>query len=433
VRVAICLLFTGAFLANAACSEAQVPPAGQGQQDGPGGAIAAAAPARAVARSVPPAPPLSASEEAFLRQVARDAWSYLDANYNEATGLVSATPSWAYSTTWDVGAQILGFLAARNLELLDEAEYDRRTARLLETLARKPLVRGATFNRTYSATTAQPGDGTRGATGWSATDLGRLLVALRVLWEHEPRYREQIEAIVGRTDMDQVVKDGYVHGQMPGSRGQPWTFQEGRIGYEQYVAAGFDLWGIPVANALDLQRHARPREVLGVELPGDGRGVDRLLSEPFILMGIELGWTPEVQAVAVNLLRAQEARYRQTGQVTIASEDAVGVPPHHFYYYCVLCDDKEFVVDIHTPGRTANEPRWVSTKAAFGWHALLPGEYTRTAVEHVQPARDERHGWASGVFEGSQRSTETYNINTSAVLLEIAYFQLRGRRPLIEP
>jgi hypothetical protein len=346
---------------------------------------------------------------------------------------VSATPDWAYTTTWDVGAQVLAYLAAKNLELLDEAEYHRRTARLLETLETKPLVRNATFNRTYSATTARPGDGTRGATGWSATDLGRLLVGLRVLAEREPRYREQIERIVARTDMDQVVKDGYVYGQMLGSRGQPWSFQEGRIGYEQYVAAGFDLWGVPVGHALDLNRHARPRQVLGVELPSDGRGLDRLLSEPFILMGIELGWTPEVQAVAENLLKAQEARYRQTGQVTIVSEDAVAVAPHHFYYYCVLCDGKEFVVDTYTPGQTVTEPRWVSTKGAFGWHALLPGAYTRTAVDYVRPAFDDGKGWASGVFEGSQRSTETYNINTSAVLLEIAYFQLRGRRPLIEP
>lgn len=387
---------------------------------------------RAVALASSPAPerpPLSTEERALYEEMARLSWTYLDGQYQRSTGLVNATPDWTNTTVWDIGGQILAYHAARELGLIAPDEYHRRTQRLLETLERAELFRGAAFNKLYSTADGSIG---RSRLGWSATDLGRLFLALKVLATHEPRYAAQAERIVRRNDFRQIVRDGYLHGQLIGSRGQPWTFQEGRIGYEQYVAEGFRAWGADVRNALDVRRNAKPIAVLGVELYQDRRKLDRLLSEPFILYGIELGLEGEMAALAANLLRAQEARYRQTGQVTIASEDALSVKPHYFYYYCVYCNGKPFVIDISSPGKELDSPRWVSTKAAFGWHALMPNAYTRTAVDHVRAAKDARRGYASGVFEGTGQSTGTFDINTASVLMEIAYYQLRGRRPLME-
>lgn len=374
--------------------------------------------------------PLSAEERAFYEDMARLSWRYLDRHYQPATGLVNATPDWSNTTVWDVGGQIIAYHAAKELGLIEADAYHERTRKLLATLERAPLFRGAAFNKLYSSA-----DGSIGTSrlGWSATDLGRLFVALKLLATHEPQYAAQAERIVRRNDFGQLVKDGYLHGQLIGSRGQPWTFQEGRIGYEQYVARGFAAWGADVGNALDVRKNAEPVEVLGVQLYRDRRKLDRLLSEPFILHGIELGLSGDMQTLAANLLRAQEARYRQTGRVTIVSEDALSVKPHYFYYYCVYCNGKPFVIDISSPGKELDSPRWVSTKAAFGWHALMPSDYTRTATEYVAKAKHPDRGYASGVFEGTGESTMTFDINTASVLLEIAYYQLRGGRPLIEP
>jgi hypothetical protein len=172
--------------------------------------------------------------------------------------------------------------------------------------------------------------------------------------------------------------------------------------------------------------------VMGVELLQDTRKLDRLLSEPFILSEIEFGLDAGMRDLATRVLGVQEARFRSTGQVTIVSEDAVAIAPHYFYYYCVYCNGKPFVVDVSSPGKELDSPRWVSTKGAFGWHAIMPSEYTARAVEYVKGANDSRRGWASGVFEGSGKSTETWDVNTAAVLLEIAYYQLRGRKPMIQ-
>jgi hypothetical protein len=380
-------------------------------------------------------PPLTDTERQFYRDAAALAWSFMETNYQPATGLVNATPSWQYITTWDIGAQLIAFTAARELGLLEQAEFDRRMARTLSTLERVALFRGIAYNKAYSTRDASMGTGAganRG-TGWSATDLGRLLIGLKVVAEREPQHAAQAERVVRRIRFNEVVNDGYLHGQLIGRSGRPWTFQEGRIGYEQYIAAGFNLWGVRAQHALDLRRNAQPVTVLGVQLLQDRRWQDRLVSEPFVLYGLELGMPADVQQLATNILAAQAARFRATGQITIASEDAVGVPPYYFYYYCVYCNRKQFIIDAAQPGRDLDSPRWVSTKAAFGWHALMPDAYTQQALDHVAAARHRTNGWASGVFEGTGRSTDTYDINTAAVLLEVAAFQLRGARPLLQP
>ena len=374
---------------------------------------------------------LTAEERRFYEDMAGHSWKYLNRYYQSSTGFVNATPDWYNTTMWDIGGQLLAFRAAKELGHLDQAEFDKRTRRALETLMRIPLYDGVTFNRIYSTRDGAPQTGA--GSGWSATDLGRLLLALHIIATREPQHAELAQRVARRSDFTQIVRDGYLHGRVRGADGKPSNFQEGRIGYEQYVAAGFRHWGADVGPAANLATNARPVDVLGVPLLADKRNFDRLLSEPFILYGIELGLPDDLKALAANVLKAQEARYRSTGQVTIVSEDAMPVKPHYFYYYCVYCNGKPFVVGVSSPRETLDAPRWVSTKAAFGWHALMPSAYTQTAVDHVKAALHDEHGWATGVFEQTGTSTETWDVNTAAVLMEIAFYQLRGKTPLIAP
>ncbi len=376
---------------------------------------------------------LSAEDQEFYQNAATAAWKYMDTNYQPATGFVNGSPDWHYTTTWDVGAQLLAFLAARDVGLITTEDFQRRSLKTMATMEKAALYDGAAYNKTLSATDGSPGDGNRGATGWSATDLGRLLVALKVLSTRDPSLAPAAERVVKRIDFSQVVQGGYMYGRMKGSNGKPWSFQEGRIGYEQYSAQGFALWGADVKKALAVATNAYPVDVLGVSLPGDKRKLDRLLSEPFILLGLELGFPPDMKALAESMLKVQQARYEKTGKITMVSEDAVSVAPHYFYYYSVLANGKPFVIDIVTPGKTLDNPRWVSTKAAFGWHVLMKNDYTQKAIDLVSQAHTTDRGWASGIFESNGKSTATFDINTSAVVLEAAAYKLRGSKPLITP
>jgi hypothetical protein len=394
-------------------------------------ARASSAPATVASANAPTAAAstVSSGDETRYRDAARAAWTYMEANYQRSTGLVNASPSWANTTTWDIGAQLLAFYSARGIGLVDSTEYDQKIRTTLASLERAPLFRGIAFTKTYSTKTGEFGEG--GGRSIAATDLGRLLVALKVIATNQPQYVNQIARIVKRIDFSKIVSDGYLHGQMIGSNGKPWVFQEGRVGYEQYSARGFSEWGANVGNALDLKKNSAPVTVYGVPLLKDTRFQDRLLSEPFILYGLELGMPAEIGNLASNVLRAQQARFDSTGTVTIASEDASSTPPYYFYYYCVYCDAKPFVVGVAEPGKDLDAPRWVSTKAAFGWNAIMPSDYTQKALDRVAPALDAKRGWAAGVTESTGTPVQAWDINTAAVVLESAYYVLRGRVPLI--
>jgi hypothetical protein len=376
-------------------------------------------------------------EDAVWDEAAARAWGWMDRNYVAATGLVRATDHYDHVTTWDIGSALLGMHAARGLGLLEPREFDRRVRRALATLREMPLHDGAAFNRLYSARTARmTGRGdveTTSGSGWSATDLGRLLVALKVLASAHPELEGDADAVVRRLAMDRIVRDGYLWGEDVRGR-RVSRYPEGRIGYEQYAAQGFALWGFRAERALDVTVNARPVQVEGVTLMADRRGGDRLTGEPFFLGAIEMDlWGEPLNVLSDGVLAAQEARWRRTGQPTMASEDAVPLPPYHFYYYNVYQAGGAFGIDAQAPMRGVRIPPWVSTKAAFAWHALRPSDHTRAALDLVVGGQREARDWGAGVFEGSAAPTGGANVNTASIILEAALYRRSGRRLLEEP
>lgn len=372
-------------------------------------------------------------DRALFQDAARSAWSFVNQHYQPSTGFVMPLGKYRFTTMWDVGGMLAALYSARQLGFIDHATYENRTERLLDTLMRLPLYDSRAFNRWYDARTGARVD--RGYerpdqfSGWSATDLGRLLVWLKVIGL-APRFQEKAAAVVARIDMTKVVRSGYLWGEDLDDQGRQRVFQEGRIGYEQYAARGFALWGYPAEKALNLDENALPVTVLGRPLVADVRRFDRLTNEPFVLWGLELGWDARTASLARQMLLAQEARYHKTGVITITGEDSVQRPPHFFYYYCVYSDGKHFAVDVPNDSAVVDGPRWISAKSAFGFHALMPNRYTDAAVRAVNPAR-EPAGWASGVYEGSATPTGSISINTAAVILTAAVVNMTGA-PILE-
>jgi len=368
---------------------------------------------------------------------ARTAWTYIDHEYNAQTGLVNSVAGYKYATVWDIGSGLLALFSANQLGLLPDADYDQRMRRALQTLTETRLFDNGAFNKNYHTETGRIAgrngqeEATRDGYGWSALDLGRLLLALKIIAANQPQYAEQAQAIVARVDFSRLVAGGYLRGEDLGPQSRrARAYQEGRLGYEQYSALGYAAWGHPPERALRIS-DARPITILGVPLLADTRGGDLLTSEPFVMYGLEAGWTPEIRDLAWRVLAAQEARWRQTGSVTVVNEDALNGPPY-FLYYSVYADGKEFPVAPPEGAAPGPTPRTVSTKGAFGWHALLPSAYTWLAVQKVAAARTSR-GWGAGVFEESGRISGGENVNTAAVILEATLFTRRGSRPLIEP
>jgi hypothetical protein len=390
-------------------------------------------------RSATNAPPAAAAPSdnvdapEYFSDRARMAWRYGERYYRPSSGLIAAVPFYDYATVWDLASGLAMLYCARELGFLEEADYKKRVALALKTMANLPLFDGIAFNKFYKVSTRamvnrlhRPSG--RGV-GWSVTDIGRLLVWLRIVAERDADFKPAAEAVVKRLDMSRLVRDGYLWGEDLAPDGTRRVYQEGQIGYEQYAAQGFALWGHRAEKALNLKENEIPVEVMGQTVAADKRQRDRLTSEPFVMAGLEFGWSADMQRLARAVLAAQEERARRTGILTMVSEDALDVPPHYFYYYCVFANGREFSLDVQDPDAVVDKPRWLSAKAAFAWHALVPSEYTRRAVKAVEAAVGP-HGWSSGVYENTTRSTGTLNVNTAAVVMSAAVYVLR-REPLL--
>jgi hypothetical protein len=341
-------------------------------------------------------------------------------------------------TVWDMASTLASVYAARELGFITPQEYRRRVDRSLTTIEKLPLFDNAAFNKLYASENGAMVDRKNAHTstgyGWSVVDHGRLLVWLKLVGTTDPGFASRAQAIVSRLSMGRVIEGGYLVGEDTDPKDHTLRrYQEGRIGYEQYAAEGFALWGVRAEHALDFAANAKPVTVNDQTVLADTRGSDLLTSEPFVMMGLELGWPGQHwRPLALAMLAAQEARFKKTGLMTMVSEDAVPDPPAYFYYYLLYRDGLTWVVASPTGDTASSYPRWVSAKAAFGYHALAPSDYSWRALQVVQSGATPDRGWTAGVYEGTRKPTKAFNINTAAIVLESALYFQRGC-PFIEP
>ena len=384
-----------------------------------------------------PARPDPHPDRAFLLEAARGAWTYADREYQPQTGLINSVSGYTYATVWDIASGLAALHCAGELGIIPREDFDARMRRALGTLESLRLFDGVAPNKNYSTLTGaiagrdDRDPPTERGYGWSTTDIGRLLMWLKVIEQRYPEHAPAVRRIVARMDLGRMVRDGYLYGAEIGPSGDLASYQEGRLGYEQYAAYGFALWGHRAEKALRLRENAVAVQVLGVPLLADARGGDFLTSEPFLLIGLELGWNREMRELAAGALEAQEERYRRSGQLTFVSEDHVPIAPYYFYYYAISYRGNPFVVGVQGSDAVLDGPRWISTKAAFGWHALLASPYTRLGADAVAAARSPLRGWSSGVFEAGGAPTGSENINTAAVVLQAALYSV-NRLPLVQ-
>lgn len=373
------------------------------------------------------------TETRVFDDAAQVAWSFIAKGYNPKTGLVVANPTWPYPTVWDIASSIASYYSARGLGIITSDDYRDRTRRALTTLKNARLYNGIAYGRNYDANTGElvglDQKPSQNGTGFSSIDLGRLLIWLKIVADDDPSLAPLAKDVALRLNAKRLIRGGYLQGEQITKNGLS-KYQEGRIGYEQYAATGFNLWGMRADRALNTSTNAKPVTVRGIPVITDKRGLDRLTSEPFIMQGLELGLSGDMLEMAWQTLALQAKRYEETGQVTIASEDALNDAPHYFYYYCVYCSGKEYTIEVHKPGIDLDAPRWVSSKAAYAWHALMPSKYTWLAVTTVHPAKKPGKGFDTGVYEKTNKPTNVSSLNTSAVILEAALYHKTGK-PLI--
>ncbi|MEH2335211.1 DUF3131 domain-containing protein [Nostoc sp.] len=380
--------------------------------------------------------PLTPEEQTY----ARGAWQYFVKNYQPATGFTNSTGGYPSGTLWDMGNYLMALNAARWLNLTDQTDFDARLNKFLTTLSSLKLFEDTLPNKVYNAATAQMVDYgnnplERGI-GWSALDVGRILAAFDVIRTCHPQYNDWLKGIVAKWQVARSLKDGQLFGATVLPDNKTLLVQEGRLGYEEYGARGYQLWGFSAPKAISLEPF-KLVEINGVQIPVDTRDFkstnanNYVVSESYILDGIEFGLQGELADFAVRVLDVQKRRFDTTGQLTAVTEDNIDQAPY-FLYNTVYANGANWATITD-----ANQPypqfRSISTKAAFGWRYLFPDNaYAQKVFDAVKDLRSpDDSGYYAGIYEESKQPNKALTGNTNGLILEILYYKGKGNHPLI--
>lgn len=378
--------------------------------------------------------------------LARVAWRYFENNYQPATGMVNAVDQYPSTTMWDTASYLAGLVSVYELGIITGTTFHDRLSKLLQTFQKLSLFQDELPNKAYDTTTAEKVDYANhpGEIGFSAIDLGRLLIWLKIIKGRYPAYAPEINRFVDRWNFEHVLdRHGTMYGAKIDANGQVQYLQEGRLGYEEYAAKGFQLWSHDTRLASMLEPYDFV-EIYGIEIPFDTRDPRKfgahnyVVSESFILDGIEFNWDnvsyrgstetkpiePLMAQFAERIYKVQEARYRYTGLFTARTEHQLDGPPY-FVYDTIYCDGYPWNT-ITEDGRYVPQFAAVATKGALGLWVLWRTPYTDQLYRLVKSLYEPDKGFYEGQFEKSKKFINAFTANNNGIILETLLFKVQG-------
>lgn len=377
--------------------------------------------------------PVALSEEE--KHWAVVAWHYFQNNYQENTGMVNSVDGYPSTTLWDLGSYLMGALSARELGIIKEDELNERVGKLLDHLATIPLVANKLPNKAYNTQTLMMTDYNnkvvKDGIGWSALDIARFGVPLQIIvWRH-PQLASKVKKVINRWKFADMVRQGELMTGSFDDSHQLQLHQEGRFGYEQYGAKSLSFLGLDVTQAARYDVGVKVMLVEGQAIAYDARlprfhkGThNAVLSEPYILEGVEFGYNAITLPLAQSVLQAQINRYDATGILTAVSEDNLDQPPW-FVYNSVLNDMQPWAA-FDPDHNDAAQFRTLSSKAAMGWAELFDSPYSDRLKNVLRELYDEKRGWYSGRYEVTGEINRAITANSNGIILEILAYKAKG-------
>ncbi len=380
-------------------------------------------------------------------RAARVAWHYFEKYTQESTGLANSVGNYPSTTLWDTASYVAALVSAYELCLIEKPEFDRRITQLLTTVKGLDLFRKELPNKVYHTKTGAKVDYTNkpGEIGFSALDIGRFLVWMRIVKNRYPYLANTIDSVLLKWDFRNVIDaEGLMFGAYVDKETDETVYaQEGRLGYEEYAAKGFALWGFQPR----LAHRAEPfltASIFGVQVPYDGRdprvfhSQNYVVTESYLQDGLELGFdmphddaSPEWihtdgwrAEFADRIYQVQENRWRQTGFMTARSEHNVKGPPY-FTYDTIFSDGYPW--NTVTPrGDYVPDHAAVAAKAALGLWALWDTEYTEVLYEAMIELYDPENGMFEGLYERGQGRVAIFTANNNGIILTALLHKVQG-------
>lgn len=367
------------------------------------------------------------------RNWAITAWKYFEHNYNHETGLVNSTDKFPITTMWDTSSYLLALVSAYKLDIINEKIFHLRLTKALRSLKKLPLFQNKLPNKAYNVQTLMMVDyndpWVENHIGWSVLDISRLMVPLYYLAWSFPEYADLIKEILKRWKLDLLVSKGEIIGAHYND-GKLELTQEGRLGYEEYAAKSLALYGLDVVKSSQYDANLKFKKIEGVYVATDSRdpkthkAQNYIVSEPYILDGIEFGWDSYSKNLSYRVYKAQLERFKNTGIYTAVSEDHIDQSPH-FIYNAVYARGKAWQT-LTELGEDASNFRSISTKAAIGWYVLYEEDYTSKLIQQIMKSKDPNNGWFAGIYEKDNKVNSMLTTNTNGIILESLCFKVYG-------
>jgi hypothetical protein len=371
---------------------------------------------------------------------AKIAWQYFKNNYQEKTGLFNSVDKYPASTFWDISSSYYALMGAYEIGIIEKEEFDNKMRKSMETLANITLFKNKLPNKVYSTLTVDMVDysnhNSLEGVGWSAMDIGRFLGVAARIRKSYPEYTRLINNVLNRWQIDEVLgNNATLHGIGFSFKDKNIKIvQEGKLGYEEYAAKGYILNDYDATESYKYTDFIKFIDIYNVQIAADTREVsyhpayNYVLSEPYILDGLEYGWDINSRELAYRVYQVQKMRYKKTGVPVAVSEDHVDTAPY-FVYNSIYANSNKWICYAEN-GDEANDFKSFSTKAAFAWATLYNDDYSAVLTDNLEGLFDEKKGWYAGRYDKSGKINQALTANTNAVVLESINYKLNG--PLLK-
>lgn len=360
---------------------------------------------------------------------ARVAWQYF-VNNTQINGLANAEDGKPWFSLWSSGSYLLATISARQLYIITGQEFDQRIAAALTALSELPLLPGQLPASLYHADSLEPAS----ATSAPAVDVARLLVPLQVLQWRYPQHAFAVSELLARWQLSGLLQAGAPQGaSLPVNR---WHLRDddprSSYGYRLYAAMMLRMIntvsGLAVTQPPD---GIKMVEIDGISVPDEGLRTPwgkqpSLISLPYLLSGLELGFDARSGEIAWRIMQIQQLRTGESARRPTISTDYAEQAPD---YVSALPGAQPLPRNEQTetlPPDPLTAHPLQSTRSAFSWYALFRNRWSEEKRQLMLSMLEPGRGWKAG-FNPDNSVNARLDADTNAVVLESLTYISHGQ------
>ncbi|EIX8228615.1 DUF3131 domain-containing protein [Salmonella enterica] len=369
-----------------------------------------------------PAPRELTFEEAVW---ARVAWQYY-VNNTQPNGLANAHDGEPWLSLWSVGSYLFAVIAAKQLNILTADEFDERITAALFTLGQLTLNPQGLPAAYYHADTLQ----ILGKADASAIGMGRLLNALQTLLWRYPQHAAAVRDLFNQWKVGALIESNTASQAAAPLHHWALTTDEPRNSFGYRLYASHTLRLIDSAAGLAVTNPSQGQQMIdidGIMVPDEGLRTPwgrqpSLISLPYLLTGLELGFDTQSAEITWRIMQIQQRRQNlRVSKPPISTDYAEPAP-----VFTNTQPDRQPLQKSIMRDSTPEPTAITSTRTAFAWYALFRNGWSEALRQQVQKLQVPGKGWQRGLNpDGSNNNT--VDADTNAIVLESLAYIARGQ------